>query len=86
MTDEPRPELPAGEAVSAVLEREMQLVHDAIAMVASGAAPRVTVAGIRFGDNLVGPARQWALAAGVRLTPLWRTDEAGVDLTIEPAE
>ncbi len=86
MTERPRPELPASDTASAVLEREIQLVHDAIAMVSSGAAPRVTIAGIRFGDNLIEPARQWALAAGLRLTPLWRTDEAGVDLTIEPAE
>lgn len=68
----------------AVLEREMQLVRDAIAMVAAGASPRVTVAGIRFGDNILEPARGWAAAAGVRIEPLWRTDESGLDISVEP--
>ncbi len=86
MTESPGLDERASEAVAAVLEREMRLVRDAIEMVASGAAPRVTIAGIRFGDSLIELASGWPIAAGVRLTPLWRTDEAGVDLTVEPAE
>lgn len=86
MTESSRPGERASEVVPAVLEHEMQLVREAIAMVASGASPRVTVAGIHFGESLVEPARQWARDAGVRLVPLWRTDEAGVDLSVEPAE
>jgi hypothetical protein len=80
------PESPANDLAPAVLEREMQLVREAIEMVATGAAPRVTVAGIRFGDNILEPAREWAVAAGVRIAPLWRTDEQGVDIAVEPGE
>jgi len=72
-----------GQIVPLVLERELQIVREAIAMVASGSAPRVTIAGLRFGEALIEPGRGWALEAGVRLTPLWRADEAGVDLAIE---
>jgi hypothetical protein len=71
--------------VSAVLEREIRMVREAIDMVASGGAPRVTLAGLHFGEMLVEQATGWALQAGVRLTPLWRTDEAGLDLAIEEA-
>jgi len=67
----------------AVLEHELQLIADAVATVASGAAPRITVAGLRFGDELVETARDLAARAGVRLTPLWRTDESGLDLVVE---
>lgn len=84
MTDDSRADTPANDVAPAVLEREMQLVREAIAMVAEGAAPRVTVAGIRFGDTILEPARAWAIAAGVRITPLWRTDESGVDIAVEP--
>jgi hypothetical protein len=72
-----------GEAVARALEREAGLVNDAIAMVASGRSPRVVVGGIRFGDQLIEPATAMAREAGVRLVPLWTTDEAGVDFAIE---
>lgn len=71
------------EAVSATLESEMRLVREAIAMVASGGAPRVVLGGIRFGETLAEWARRLAGEAGVLLTPLWRADEAGADLSVE---
>ena len=71
------------EPVARTLEREAGLVHDAIAMVASGRSRRVVVGGIRFGDQLIEPATAMAREAGVRLVPLWTTDEAGVDFAIE---
>lgn len=69
--------------VPATLEREMRLIREAIAMVASGRAPRVVLAGIHFGETLFDPARRLALEAGVRLVPLWRADEAGADIAVE---
>ena len=71
------------EVVPATLDREMRMVREAIAMVASGGAPRVVLGGIRFGEALVEWARGRAGEAGVVLTPLWRTDEAGADLSVE---
>jgi hypothetical protein len=69
--------------VPATLEQEMRLIREAIAMVASGAAPRVVLAGISFGETLLDSGRRLALDAGVRLVPLWRADEAGADLAVE---
>jgi hypothetical protein len=71
------------EVVPATLEHEMRMVREAIAMVASGAAPRVVLGGIRFGETLAAWAGQMAVEAGVLLTPLWRSDEAGADLSVE---
>ena len=48
-----------------------------------GRSPRVVVAGIHFGDQLIEPAREMATDAGVRLVPLWMPDEAGSDIAIE---
>jgi hypothetical protein len=67
----------------AALDREMQLVREAIAMVAGGGARRVVVAGISFGDLLLGPGGRLALQAGVRLTRLETADGAGADLAVE---
>ena len=73
---------PAG-AVERQLDREIGLVNDAIAMVASGASPRVTVAGLRLGEQVLDPARELARQAGVRIVPHWSVDESGVDIAVE---
>jgi hypothetical protein len=69
--------------VAETLEREMGLISEAIALVASGGSPRVTVAGLRLGGALLDPARRLAIEAGVRLVPLWTADEEGVDIAVE---
>jgi hypothetical protein len=69
--------------VGPTLEREMNLVRQAIAMVASGASRRVVVGGLQFGEELLVPARGLATEAGVRLVPLWMPDDAGADIAIE---
>jgi hypothetical protein len=68
--------------VAAVLEREMRLLREAIAMVAGGGAPRVILVGLRFGDRMLDPAQRIALEAGVAVTPMWRLG-AGADLSVE---
>jgi hypothetical protein len=60
------------------------LAREAIAMVASGASPRVVVAGIRYGEAIMDSARRLALAAGVRIRPLPQPGNAGSDLVVEP--
>ncbi|HEY8870701.1 MAG TPA: hypothetical protein VIM30_15110 [Candidatus Limnocylindrales bacterium] len=69
--------------VGRILEHEMTLVREAIAMVAGGGAPRVTVGGLHFGEALLATARGLANEAGVRLVPLWMPDDAGADIAVE---
>ncbi len=52
-------------------------------MVASGAAPAVSLGGLHFGEELMRAARRYALQAGVRIVPLWTIDEAGADIRVE---
>ena len=71
------------EVVPATLEHEMQLIDEAIALVASGRAPRTVVANLRLGDALIESARRSAAAAGVTIRPIWSGDEHGVAFAIE---
>lgn len=72
------------EATAQVLDRELDLVSTAVSMVASGAAPRVRLAGLRFGAQLLDEARLLARAAGVQVTPIWSAaDDDGVGLSLE---
>lgn len=71
-------------AAAAAEKRELQLAREAIAMVASGASPRVVVAGIRFGDEILDSARRLALQSGVRVNPIRRSLDARSDLVVEP--
>ena len=65
------------------LDQELDLVRDAIALVASGRSRRVVVASLRFGEQLIEPARRMASQAGVRIEPLWPADDAGADIAVE---
>jgi hypothetical protein len=66
-----------------VVERELGLVRDAIAFVASGRSRRVVVAGLQVGEAILGEADALGREAGVRIVPLWSTDEAGTDIAVE---
>jgi len=66
-----------------VLRHESQIVRDAIALVASGGASRVVIAGLRFADDVVDPARVAAAGAGLRVRTLARASGDGVDLSID---
>ena len=55
-------------------------------MVASGASPRVVVAGIHCSERTLHSARHIADAAGVRVSTLAHREDAGVDLTVEPID
>ena len=67
---------------AAILDRELGLVRDAIALVASGSSTRVRVGGLRFGEQLLEPARQLAAGSGVRVTPDFAADETGLGLSV----
>jgi hypothetical protein len=75
----------ATEVVPATLEKEMRLIREAIALVASGRAPRTVVAGLQLSEALLAPAGQMAAEAGVVLVPLWHADDSGADIAIERA-
>jgi hypothetical protein len=62
---------------------EERLVLGAILLVASRAAPRVTVAGLRFGDMILESSQRRALAEGVRVLARRTTNGACVDLVVE---
>jgi hypothetical protein len=49
------------------LAGEERLVHEAILLVATGAAPRVMVAGLARGEQVLDRCRRRALESGVRL-------------------
>ena len=71
---------------SLVLERELAHIADGIEFVAGGGATRIVLAGLRFGEPLLEAAQEMARASGVRLVPLWSSDESGVDIAIERAD
>ena len=65
------------------LDQELQLIQEAISLVASGGSPRVVVGGLSFGEALIAPARAMAEGSGVRIVPLWMPDDAGADIAVE---
>ena len=74
---------PGLDPIRRTLAVELDLVRDAIRMVATGSATRVTVASLHFGDQLLESARTMAQQAGVRIVPLWSADESGADIMVE---
>lgn len=75
--------LDAEEQTREAIRREVELVDRAIALVVQHHAYRVTVAGLRFGDQILQAVRTAALPASVRVVPLWRPDNSGTDLRVE---
>jgi hypothetical protein len=80
------PDVEPRQIAAKVVERELRLVRDAIALVASGRSRRVVVAGLQVGEAILGEAEALGRAAGVRIVPLWSTDEGGADIAVERVE
>jgi len=72
--------------VRRTIDREVGLVEGAIRMVATGTSPGMTVAGLRFGDEVIAMLRPAATEAGVVLEPLFPTDETGCDVHVRRAD
>ena len=66
----PRRDLDRSQTRQAIL-RELRLVEGAIAMVAAGGAPRVTVGGLAFGAQLLPLVAATARAQLVEVHELW---------------
>jgi hypothetical protein len=64
------------------LAAEVQEVQGALALVASGGASRVTLTGLRFGEELMARFNHHAEAEGIVLEPIYWPDDAGCDLIV----
>jgi hypothetical protein len=64
------------------LSSEVAEVEGAMAMVASGAASRITLSGLRFGEQIAQRFRADAGSRGVRLEPIPFPEDAGCDLIV----
>jgi hypothetical protein len=71
------------DAFEAELESELQMVREAILLVASGAARRVVVANLRHGRVILEPARAFAADLGLCVTTVPTSDPRRVDLAAE---
>ena len=60
------------------------MAREAIALVASGVSPRVVIAGIRYGDEILESARRLGLDSGVRVNPIRQPQRQAADLVVEP--
>jgi hypothetical protein len=65
-------------------ERELRMVREAIAMVASGVTPRIVLAGISRGEQILDVCKRLGLESGVRVNRLPQREGTGTDLTVEP--
>lgn len=66
-----------------ILDRELQLVREAIQLVATGGSRRVVLAGIRFGAEDAGLAALDARRAGVRLRLMPGARPSERDIAVE---
>ena len=64
------------------LTSEVAEVEGAIALVASGSASRVTLSGLKFGEQVAGRFRVEARSKGVVLEPIPWPEDAGCDLIV----
>lgn len=65
------------------IAHELDLVRSAIALVAAHGAPRVSVANLRFGEQLIAEATRSAAESGVSLRRIWSPASPALDLIIE---
>ena len=68
------------------LDGELSVLRGAILLVAGHGARRVDVAGLRLARVVLGEAERLADEQGVRIVPLWTTDEQQFDVRIERIE
>jgi hypothetical protein len=69
-------------AIRLTLDREVELLTSAIQMVASGAAPSTTIAGLRLAEPALEIVRPLADECGVVIVPLWGPDEEATDIIV----
>lgn len=72
--------------VTASLRRELEVVHEAVLLVAGGGASRAEVIGLRFSQALLTEADTLAREHGLCIRRLWSAEESALDLVIEAAQ
>ena len=75
-------DMAAATLIEQELEREVTEVETAMALVRSGGARVVSVANLRFGEEVLAQIRADGLDWGVRLEPLPLPEDAGCDLEV----
>lgn len=78
----PPGETPDSEETRRRLASEVAEVESAIELVASGAASRMTLSGLKFGEQVAKHFRAEAQAKGIRLEPILWPEDAGCDLIV----
>jgi hypothetical protein len=66
------------------LELELQLLRDAVVLVASGGARRVVVANLRHGRVIAEPARAFARECGIELATIPTGQPPRIDFSVRP--
>jgi hypothetical protein len=64
------------------IDHELDLVESAIELVLGGSSRRVTLAGLRFGREILRHPISSRFTNRVRLEPLWRFDGSGCDIAV----
>jgi hypothetical protein len=65
-------------------DHELNLVESSIALVAAGAARRVTINQLRFGEQILPMAQSSAREHGLVARALWHVQDDGCDIAVEP--
>ncbi len=75
-------DLPEGWTTEERLEREVRDVEAAIELVRSGAASRVTLAGLRFAEAVLPRLADEIRGQGIALDPIYWPEDSGCDVTV----
>jgi hypothetical protein len=68
------------------IDYEQDLVQGAIAMVSGGSSRRVTLAGLRFGEEILPVAIEAGRRSGVAVRPAWSLEDGRCDIIVEAGE
>jgi hypothetical protein len=73
----------SNDLVAQTIDHELELIRSAVAMVASGKAPRVVVGSLRFGEQIMDQAQELAGRNGLQATAQWTLDKHQHAIAIE---
>jgi hypothetical protein len=69
-----------------LIDREQDLVQGAIALVAGRGSRRVTVTGLRFGEELLPVVVEAGRSKGVTVRPIWSFEDGLCEIVVEADE